>query len=107
MDDVSLGHRHRGFEAVFVPDAVAGHASVNRRSDFAVYHGHRNIVWGFFKNTPVGLGPLFLIPHILQTLLAFLVCIPRGQARVFLRAKTDAWQGLGREIAKRRAGFGF
>ncbi len=98
VEDVDLGLRLRrhGHTAIFVPTAVVEHASENSRSDFAVYHGHRNIVWCFFKNTPPALLPLLLIPHLLLTLTAFAACALRGQASVFLRAKRDALRGLTR-----------
>lgn len=95
VEDVDLGLRLRrmGYATVFVPDAVVEHASKNSRSDFAVYHGHRNIEWCFFKNTPPARLPLLLVPHLLATLAAFAACSLRGQAPVFLRAKVDALRG--------------
>ena len=95
VEDVDLGLRLRraGRTAIFVPDAVVEHASKNSRSDFAVYQGHRNIEWCFFKNTPAALLPLLLIPHFLLSLTAFAACALRGQAPVFLRAKRDALRG--------------
>jgi GT2 family glycosyltransferase len=95
VEDVDLGLRLRraGHTAIFVPDAVVEHASKNSRSDFAVYHGHRNIEWCFFKNTPPARLLLFLVPHLCATLAAFAACALRGQAPVFLRAKLDAFRG--------------
>ena len=106
VEDVDLGLRLRrhGHSAIFVPTAVVEHASENSRSDFAVHHGHRNIVWCFFKNTPPTLLPLLLIPHLLLTLTAFAACALRGQASVYLRAKRDALRGLRRITRKRPAG---
>jgi GT2 family glycosyltransferase len=103
VEDVDLGLRLRrhGHTAIFVPTAVVEHASENSRSDFAVHHGHRNIVWCFFKNTPPALLPLLLIPHLLLSLGAFAACALRGQAPAFLRAKRDALRGL-RRIARKR-----
>jgi GT2 family glycosyltransferase len=95
VEDVDLGLRLRraGHTAVFVPDAVVEHASKNSRSDFAVYHGHRNIEWCFFKNTPPARLLLFLVPHLCVSLVAFAACAMRGQAPGFLRAKWDALHG--------------
>lgn len=95
VEDVDLGLRLRraGHTAIFVPDAVVEHASKNSRSDFAVYQGHRNIEWCFFKNTPHARLLLFLVPHLCATLAAFAACALRGQAPVFLRAKWDALRG--------------
>ncbi len=95
VEDVDLGLRLRraGHTAVFVPDAVVEHASKNSRSRFAVYHGHRNIEWCFFKNTPPARRLLLLVPHLCASLAAFAFCALRGQAPVFLRAKRDALRG--------------
>lgn len=104
MEDIDLGFRLRlmGYAAVFLPQAVVEHASENRRSDFAVYHGHRNIVWCFLKNMPATLLLAFAILHLLQTLCAFFVCALRGQAYVFIRAKIDACRHLPKMLVKRR-----
>jgi GT2 family glycosyltransferase len=102
VEDVDLGLRlrQRGHTAIFIPSAVVEHASENSRSNFAVYHGHRNIVWCFFKNTPPAMLPLLLIPHLLASFGAFAVCALRSQASVFLRAKADALRGLLRPASK-------
>lgn len=104
MEDVDLGFRLRlrGYAAVFVPQAVVEHASENRRSDFAVYHGHRNIVWCFFKNMPAPLLLVLAPLHLFQTLCAFFACALRGQAPVFIRAKINACRDLPKILAKRR-----
>jgi len=102
VEDVDLGLRlrQRGHTAIFIPTAVVEHASEKSRSDFAVYQGHRNIVWCFFKNTPPALLSLLLLPHLLASFGAFAVCALRGQAFVFLRAKADALRGLLRPASK-------
>jgi len=105
VEDVDLGLRLRrtGSTAVFVPDAVVEHAAKNSRSDFAAYHGHRNIEWCFFKNTPPAKFLLLLVPHLLVMLAAFALCAMRGQALVFLRSKRDALR-VGKNT--KRAGSG-
>jgi GT2 family glycosyltransferase len=105
VEDVDLGLRLRrhGHSAIFAPTAVVEHTSENSRSDFAVYHGHRNITWCFFKNAPPAKLPLLLIPHLLVSLGAFAACALRGQASVFLLAKRDALRGLWRITRKRPA----
>jgi len=50
---------------LYVPDGVVQHvgsAKTGNRSDFTIYHGHRNMVWTYFKNM---LWPLFwlYLPH--------------------------------------------
>ena len=58
VEDVDLGFRLRlrGQTCISVPDAVVHHvgsvSSGGRHSDFAIYHGHRNLVWTFVKNMP-------------------------------------------------------
>ena len=96
VEDVDLGLRlrRRGYPAVFVPSAVVEHSSKNSRSDFAVYHGHRNIVWCFFKNTPPALLLFWIIPHLLTSAGALAACLLRCQAIVFLRSKADALKSL-------------
>jgi GT2 family glycosyltransferase len=108
FEDVDLGFRLRlaGHRAISVPDAVVDHvggvSSGGRRSAFATYHGHRNLVWAFAKNMPLPLAILLLPLHLLQTLASLAVCAARGEAVPFLRAKWDAIRGLPRMLAKRR-----
>lgn len=108
VEDVDLGFRLRlaGHKAMYVPDAVVRHmgsaTTGGPRSDFAVYHGHRNLVWAFVKNMP---GALFwsLLPlHLLMNTVAVLVFIGRGQGKVIIRAKRDAVKGLPRMWRKRK-----
>jgi N-acetylglucosaminyl-diphospho-decaprenol L-rhamnosyltransferase len=57
-EDVDFGYRMRlaGHASVVVPDAVVLHegsaASGGSRSEFAVFHGTRNRLWVFVKDTP-------------------------------------------------------
>src|SRR6185436_1800580 len=57
FEDVDLSFRLRlvGRRCLYVPAAVVCHvgsASSGKVSDFVIYHGHRNLVWGYFKNMP-------------------------------------------------------
>lgn len=108
-EDVDLGVRLRlaGHRCVLVPTARALHvgsaSSGGQRSDFAVYHGHRNLVWTFLKNMP---GVLFwaLLPlHVLMNLVTLVYFSLRGQGIVILRAKRDAIKGIPKMWRKRRA----
>jgi len=68
-EDVDLAYRMRlaGYVCVQSADAKIDHVSSaisGRASDFAVYHGVRNRIWTFFKNTPLPLLPLLIIPHL-------------------------------------------
>jgi GT2 family glycosyltransferase len=109
FEDVDLGFRLRlaGYKCVYVPDAVVDHvgsaSSGGKRSDFAVYHGHRNLVWCFVKNMP---NPLFfplLFAHFSQSILTGLVYLVRGQGRIFAKAKWHATKKLPQFWKKRQA----
>ena len=51
-----------------------GSATTSVRSDFAVYHGHRNLVWTWFKDMPMVLLWLFLPMHVLYTFACIVPC---------------------------------
>lgn len=99
-EDVDLGFRLRlaGWKSMLVPDAVVRHvgsaSSGGQRSEFASYHGHRNMVWVYVKNMPGFLFWLFLPLHLLANLASMLVLTLRGQGKVAWRAKRDAIKGL-------------
>lgn len=108
MEDVDLGFRLRlaGHHARYVPDAVVEHvggaASGGSRSDFSVFHGHRNLIWTFVKNMP---GILFwtLLPlHLSANLAALVLFTARGQAGTIWRAKVQALAGLSGVWRQRR-----
>lgn len=108
VEDVDLGFRLRlaGYKAMFVPDAVVHHVGSattgGQRSDFSVYHGHRNLVWTFVKNMPGVLFWLLLPLHLLLNLIVISMFIIRGQGRVILHSKRDAIKGLPQAWAKRK-----
>jgi GT2 family glycosyltransferase len=107
-EDVDLGFRLRlaGHRAMYVADAVVlhvGSAITGRRSDFSVYHGHRNLIWTYAKDMPGALAWLFLPWHIAINLAALGVLLLRGQGGIALRAKIDALRGLPRMLKKRRS----
>ena len=100
VEDVDLGFRLRllGYPCILVPDAIAYHVGSattgGKHSDFAVFHGHRNMVWTYIKNMP---GFLFwaLIPfHLSLNLVSIVLFALRGQGLVILRAKWDALKGV-------------
>lgn len=98
-EDIDLGFRLRlaGHRCRFVPDAVVYHvgsAITGRRSDFTVYHAHRNLVWAYVKNMPGPLFWLYLPQHLLLNLVSILWYGLRGRGRVILRSKRDAIKGL-------------
>lgn len=100
-EDVDLGFRLQlsGHRCLYVPAAVAYHvgsATTGRRSDFSVYHGHRNLVWAYVKNMPGLLFWLYLPQHLLFNLASMVLYVMRGQGTIVLRAKWDAIKGLPR-----------
>jgi GT2 family glycosyltransferase len=105
-EDVDLGFRLRlrGLRCFLVPRSVVAHvgsASHGRHSRFAIYHGHRNLVWTFVKNMPGPLLWLYLPVHLLANLLFLALFSLEGNAAVIWRAKIDALQGLGSALHKR------
>lgn len=114
FEDVDLALRLAAQSSRFryVPEARVlhlGSASSGKRSDFAVYHGHRNLVWSFVKNTPGALLWWALPGHLLLTLVTLMLFGLRGQGLLLLRAKKDAlaklpaaWRAR-RELEARRA----
>jgi GT2 family glycosyltransferase len=106
MEDVDLGYRMQlsGKRCLYVPQAEVQHigsAIVRKYPGFAVYHGHRNLVWAMIKNTPGPLLPLILPIHLLMSLVLGLIYLARGQSKVYWRAKIDAVRGLGKMWRKR------
>jgi len=107
-EDVDLGFRLRlaGYRCLYVPSSVAHHVGSGttggQHSDFAVYHGHRNLVWTYVKDMPGVLFWAFLPLHLAMNLAALLVFTLRGQGGVMFRAKRDAVLGLPKMWAKRR-----
>jgi GT2 family glycosyltransferase len=103
--DLSFRLRLRGHRCLYVGGAVARHvgsASTGVGSDFAVYHGHRNLVWTYLKNMPGWLLWRYLPQHILLNILSIFMYSVRGKGRVILRAKRDALRGIRRALAQRR-----
>lgn len=99
MEDVDLGYRMQlsGKRCLYVPQATVQHigsAIVSKYPGFAVYHGHRNLVWTLIKNTPGALLPLVVPIHLLMSIVLGLIYLARGQSKVYWRAKVDAVGGL-------------
>lgn len=107
-EDVDLGFRLRllGHRCMLVPKAVVHHigsvTSGGQHSDFAIYHGHRNLVWTFVKNMPGILFWLLLPLHISLNLLSIIWFAVRGRGGVIWQAKRDAIKGLPTMWRKRR-----
>lgn len=106
-EDVDLGFRLRlrGLRCWYVPDSIVHHvgsASTGKRSDFAVYHGHRNLVWVYLKNMPWPLLWLYLPQHIVLNIVSLIYFTAHGQTRVIFAAKWAALRGLPRVLRERR-----
>lgn len=108
VEDVDLGFRLRlaGYKSIYVPDAIVRHVGSattgGKRSNFSIYHGHRNLVWTYVKNMPGMLFWMLLPFHFLLNVFAIALFTTRGQGNVILRAKRDALRGVGRAWSKRK-----
>ena len=98
-EDVDLGYRMQlaGERCVFVPVAVirhAGSALSGRDSEFSIYHGTRNRLWTYAKNTPLPLL-LFTLPgHITLTLYIMARSPVIGRFGATSRGLIDGIRGL-------------
>jgi GT2 family glycosyltransferase len=99
-EDVDLGYRLRlsGERVVLAPDAVVLHegsvSTGGRRSDFSIYHGARNRLWLFVKDTPPLLFWLTLPAHLAATAAMALRAAGRRDSGALLRGLKDAIAGL-------------
>jgi GT2 family glycosyltransferase len=106
FEDVDLGFRLRlsGYRCLFVPGAVAQHVgsgtSGGQHSDFATYHGHRNIVWTFVKNMPGVLFWLLLPLHLALNVVTLFWFAGHGRAGVIFRGQTGCHIGIAEDVAK-------
>lgn len=97
-EDVDFGYRLRlaGERTLVVPDAVVRHegsaSTGGPRSDFAVFHGSRNRLWVFVKDTPPVLFWLTLPLHVVTTAALFARHATRGEFAA-------PWRGLKAGIA--------
>jgi len=109
FEDVDLGFRLRlaGYAARLVAAAGVSHVSSastgGRRSTFAVYHGHRNLVWCFVKNMPFPLVLLLLPGHIALLVYDLVLFTLRGCGAAVAAAQWHALVGLPKCLGKRRA----
>ncbi len=106
FEDVDLAFRLQlaGFRGRYVPSSKVRHigsASTERVSGFSLYHGHRNMVWTYFKDMPSALLLLTLLPHLLINLISVLWYCSRGHGQTICRAKWDALKGLPAVLSQR------
>lgn len=107
FEDVDLGFRLRllGGRCLYVPQAVVYHvgsASTGKSSDFAFYHGHRNLVWTFFKDMPAALFWVYLPFHMLMNILFSVSFFFKGKGNIVLKSKVDAFRALPAILRKRK-----
>jgi GT2 family glycosyltransferase len=107
-EDVDLAFRLRaaGYRSVRASSAVVRHAGSGisgRRSDFTLFHGHRNRIWTFVKNTP-GVWFWLLLPyHLAFNALYLASAFKRGILPPVWRAYVAAAKGLPSIWRSRRA----
>jgi GT2 family glycosyltransferase len=99
FEDVDLSFRLRllGGRCLFIPEARVNHVgngATNKWSDFAVYHGHRNLVFTYVKNMPSFLFWYYLPQHVLLNIFSLFWCARRGQGGIVAKAKWDAIRRL-------------
>lgn len=108
FEDVDLAFRLRllGQRCLYVPSAKVEHvgsATTEQQSDFAIYHGHRNMVWTYVKNMPSLLFWSGLPQHILANIIVLLRFSLTGQVGPIFKAKWDALVGLRKILKQRRS----
>lgn len=108
-EDVDLGYRLRlaGEATLLLPAAKVSHvgsASTGVRSDFAIFHGSRNRIWTFLKNTPTPLLWLTAPLHVAVTAGLLLLHWRRGDAGPVVRGVRAAFrrEALDPILASRR-----
>jgi GT2 family glycosyltransferase len=108
FEDVDLGFRIRlyGHKCFYVANAEVQHVgsgSTHRLSDYAVYHGNRNMMWAYVKNMPGILFWVYLPQHLLVNVAALIWFTIKGKGKEVFRAKWDAFIDLPRVFAQRQA----
>ncbi len=94
-EDVDLAFRLRllGGRCVQLRDAIVHHEGsgiTEQLGGFAVYHGHRNRLWTYFRNMPLPLLVLTLPAQIAVSLILVPIFVLRGRGGTYLRAVGDA-----------------
>jgi GT2 family glycosyltransferase len=107
FEDVDLSFRLRliGGRCYYVSQAVVHHvgsASTGKASDFAFYHGHRNLVWTFFKDMPLALFWYYLPLHMLMNIYLSASFLLKENRSIVLKSKVDAFRALPAVLRKRK-----
>jgi len=106
-EDVDLGFRLRlaGGRAMQIPGAKVLHEGsgiTGRRSDFTIFHGHRNRIWTFIKNMPALIFWAALPFHLLVNLYLIGRFTLIGSGRAYWKALMAAAAGTPRIWSERR-----
>lgn len=107
-EDVDLGYRMRlaGERCIFLPDAVINHAGgglSGRVSEFSLFHGARNRLWTYAKNTPLRLLILTLPIHIALTVAILARGLVTGRFGGTWRGLWAGLKGLGPILRERKS----
>jgi N-acetylglucosaminyl-diphospho-decaprenol L-rhamnosyltransferase len=99
-EDVDLGFRANliGESCVFVPDAKvyhAGSAVSGLNSEFTIYHGTRNRIWTYAKNTPWPLLVLTMPVHVALNLYLLVRSAAIGRFSATAKGLRDGLLGVG------------
>lgn len=103
--DMALRLRLAGWGARRASAARVAHAGSGisgRRSDFTLFHGHRNRVWVFLKTTPSPWLWALLPFHLAFNALYLALALRRGFAGPVWRAYRAAWAGRAPMLADAR-----
>jgi GT2 family glycosyltransferase len=105
-EDVDLSYRARllGYRCRYVADAVVRHhgsVTIGRVSDFAIFHGQRNLEWLYVKNTPMPLLLTTLPSHMIYMAAAGVHFARAGVMGPFIRGKLAAVAGMPQALRKR------
>jgi GT2 family glycosyltransferase len=109
FEDVDLGFRLRllGYRTLYVANAIVlhvGSATFGKRSEFAFYHSHRNLIWTFLKNMPSGLFLKYLLHHLFANFLYltyYSIRLPEISKAIW-KGKIDALRNIKPMLAKRK-----
>ncbi len=103
--DLAFRMRLRGAKCLHLDHCRVHHTGsgiTGRNSDFTVYHGHRNLVWTYFKNMPGSMFWWYLPQHLLLNLITIIYFTFKGRPGIILKAKWHALRGLPGILRMRR-----
>lgn len=106
-EDVDLGLRGvlLGYESVMVENTHIYHkgsATAGKKSDFSIFHGHRNNVLYAIKSVPVSVWAVFGWAFIIGQIATFVYYLFKGRPLLFLKAKFSAARLIPKILKKRR-----